>query len=109
MSDTFDQSSRTFEQVIEHACSLAMGYGAGRDDLLAEFKATQERALRMARQSRVRNLTASDDTELEAAGGDVAIADLLRQWETEQSEWFTNPTLEIVAEYAAWREKRGNG
>lgn len=44
--------------------------------------------------------------ELEAANGVTAIADLLRRWQTEQSEWFTNPTLEIVAEYAAWREKQ---
>jgi hypothetical protein len=100
-----ERSSWSLEQVIEHACSLAMGYGAGRDDLREEFLATKERALRMARQSRVRAPSQSRDPELEAAKGVEAVADLLTRWQDDQSEYFTNPTLEIVAEYAAWRER----
>lgn len=108
MSEAIDRSTWAFEQVIEHACSLAIGYGSGRTDLLEEYKETKERALRMARQSRVRVPTSEDDSELTAAGGDHAIADLLNRWETDQGEWFGSPTLEIVAEYAAWREARAN-
>lgn len=49
MTDSLDQTDWTLEQIIEHACSLAIGYGAGRDDLLPEYKATKERALEIAR------------------------------------------------------------
>lgn len=55
---------------------------------------------------RVRPPAASDDDEIEAAGGDRVIADLLVRWQTDQSNWFSNTILEIVAEYAAWRERQ---
>jgi hypothetical protein len=34
-----------------------------------------------------------------------AIGRLLHDWQTEQSEWFAAPVLEVVREYAAWRER----
>ena len=31
-------------------------------------------------------------------------SDLIEQWQREQQEWFTAPVLEVVSEYARWRE-----
>jgi hypothetical protein len=49
MDDGADKRTWSLEQLIEHACSLAMGFGAGRDDLTDEYKATREQALDIAR------------------------------------------------------------
>jgi hypothetical protein len=38
-----------------------------------------------------------------------AIGRLLHDWQTEQSEWFSAPVLEVVREYAAWRERALDG
>ena len=48
----------------------------------------------------------TENDELAAADGNGAVATLLRRWQQERSEYFTNPTLEIVGEYAIWREKQ---
>lgn len=53
MSKSTDRSTWSLETLIDHACSLAIGYGAGRDDVLEDYRATKEQALRMARHSRV--------------------------------------------------------
>lgn len=106
MAEFIDRSGWTLEQMIEHACSLAIGYGAGRDDLLEEYKQAKEFAIKMARQTRVRMPWMTEDDELAAADGDEVVAGLLKRWQEDRSEYFTNPTLEIVAEYALWREER---
>jgi hypothetical protein len=36
---------------------------------------------------------------------DEAVERHLRVWQTEQSEWFSPPMLEVVREYATWRER----
>lgn len=102
-----DRAGWTLEDFIDHTCSLAIGYGAsGRQDVLDEYKAAKEAAIKLARQARVRMPWSSPDDELEASGGDEKIANLLKEWQADRSEYFTNPTLEIVAEYAAWRERK---
>jgi hypothetical protein len=49
-----------------------------------------------------------EDTAMTDARQD-AIGRLLHDWQTEQSEWFSAPVLEVVREYAAWRERALDG